>query len=941
MYRQNNKLNMRSFLVALFICSLTCSLWLGNIPLLTLHSKSSQVVVAQVQPVAQQVEKGVEYYQGENYQAAIEQWKKALKTYKEIGNSANVAIVNENLARAYQQLGKVEEALKKWDELVAYYNTSGEKKLLGRALTEQAQAYNSLGQPLKAIEILYGLDKIEDKKTEHNKIEGKNNTALGIATQEKDRKGEAAALGSLGDAYRKRGNYERAIECLKQALNINEPSYEQALLSSLANTYIVRAQRWNLRSQSAEELNIPKADEFKRKEEVDYQEAGKKFQRSLQLARQKGDKSAQMRSLLSSIQLSYLSDEFKIFDRTEVDAQVQEALVLLKDLPDGRNKVYTAIDLTNLPAVNSQEKINSSLTAADINSQEKITSPLTQCVSSRRLGNAQTKELLEDALKTAQEMNDYRSKSFALGALGHYYECNDRYEPALRYTRQALLAADQDLKARDSLYLWEWQIGRIFRRQGKSSQEIAAAYERAYLTLEEIRSDILKADKDLQFDFRDVIEPVYRDLAQLRLELASQENLQTKEVNLNVKSNLKSTDKENLISAIRTIDSLRLAELQNFFGNDCILAAINQQRVDELIGEDTAVLSSIVVDKGVALLLSLPGDRQRMEWVEDKSKIVESQIVENEIKKFRDGLKQGELAIKYDKTQAAKLYEWFIAPFKNDLDSDQIKTLVLIQDGILRTIPMAALYDSQNKQYLIEQYALATTPSLKLTAPKKLNTQKNNVLILGLTQEAQIDNKLYVALPNVEQEIIEVKRQFPNHKPLVDRKFQPSSVQTELNQTVYPIIHIATHAQFGTIPEDTFLVVGSKNKNNKDNEKLTIDELEVALRKVKGGSRAIELLTLSACETAFGDDRAALGLAGVALQSGVRSAVASLWTVSDESTSKLVSAFYSNLKSGKSKAEALQAAQIKLLKAKEDPEIDDPYDNPYYWAPFILIGNWL
>ncbi|WP_300637329.1 CHAT domain-containing protein [Mastigocoleus sp. MO_188.B34] len=928
--------NMRRFLAVLFIFSLICSIWLSDILLPFSYSKFSQIVAAQRPQATQQVEKGINYYQIGNYQAAIQEWNKALEAYQKTGNSANIAIINENIARGYGALGEGEKALEKWEELVVYYGNSGERKLLGRALTEQAQVYSSLGQPLKAIEILYGLDRVGTENIELKKTEGRKNTALQIAREEKDKKGEAAALGSLGDAYRKRGNYDRAIECLQQALSIDEASYEQPLLNSLGNTYTGRAQRWNLRSVSAKELDMKsRSGEFEQNARIDYQQAKNNFQKSFELARQKGDRFAKMRSLLSLIQLSYTSREFRIFDRSEVDRKIQEALVLLKDLPNTRNKVYAAVDLTNLPAVDSQE----------------ITSPLTQCVSPRRITDMRAKDLLEGALKNAEEMNDNRSKSFALGALGHFYECNNQYENALSYTRQALLAADQKLKARDSVYLWEWQIGRIFRKQGKSPQEIADAYQRAYLTLEEIRSDILKADKDLQFDFRDVIEPVYRDLAELRLELALQNdsklqvsqaiNLQTKQVNFNKTSKNSSKTQENLDSAIQTIDSLRLAELQNFFGNDCILAAISKQAVNELVGEETAVLSSIVVDKGVAILLRLPGDRQKVEWVEDNGKIIGSQIIENEIKEFRDGLKKGQKLIQYDTSEAAKLYQWFIAPFKNDLENNNIKTLVLIQDGILRTIPMAALFDSQNEKYLIEEYALATTPSLKLTAPKKLKTQKNSVLILALTEESRIGGKIYSALFNVEEEVSEVKKLFPQYKDFIDREFQPSNVEIELEQNIYPIIHIATHAQFGTIPEDTFLIAGRKNDNDPDNEKLTINELEIALRKVKGGSHAIELLTLSACETAFGDDRSALGLAGVALQSGVRSAVASLWTIADASTSILVSEFYNNLKSGKSKAEALQAAQIKLIKAKEDPEANRRYDNPYYWASFILIGNWL
>ena len=166
---------------------------------------------------------------------------------------------------------------------------------------------------------------------------------------------------------------------------------------------------------------------------------------------------------------------------------------------------------------------------------------------------------------------------------------------------------------------------------------------------------------------------------------------------------------------------------------------------------------------------------------------------------------------------------------------------------------------------------------------------------------------------------------FPKKEPLVNQQFLPEAVEEELAKVTYPIIHVATHAQFGTIPTDTFIVTGN-------NQKLTINQLEKALRQTNNQSdTAVELLTLSACETAFGDERAAL----------VRSALASLWTVDDESTSILIAEFYRQLKTGMSKAQALQAAQVKLIQADKDKGINREYNNPYYWSPFILIGNWL
>lgn len=175
---------------------------------------------------------------------------------------------------------------------------------------------------------------------------------------------------------------------------------------------------------------------------------------------------------------------------------------------------------------------------------------------------------------------------------------------------------------------------------------------------------------------------------------------------------------------------------------------------------------------------------------------------------------------------------------------------------------------------------------------------------------------------------------FPNSHALVDQDFTVPKLQQELDRANYGIVHIATHAQFGTIPEDTFLVTGTP-------EKLTLGALESTFRGRDERDSPIELLALTACQTAEGDERSSLGLAGVAVSAGVKSALASLWAIPDESTVKLVSEFYRQLAiEGTSKAKALQKAQLKLLNAKKLDEINDLYNNPAYWSAFILIGNW-
>jgi len=255
---------------------------------------------------------------------------------------------------------------------------------------------------------------------------------------------------------------------------------------------------------------------------------------------------------------------------------------------------------------------------------------------------------------------------------------------------------------------------------------------------------------------------------------------------------------------------------------------------------------------------------------------------------------------------------------------------VFVQDDILRSVPMSALHDGN--QFLIQRYAIAYTPSLQLTSLNPLAVQGLRALAVGLTTEspAASDAGFFAALNHVEAEISAVKTELPDSVTLTGSEFRLQKLEQTLDAADFPILHIATHGIFGTESDDTFLVTGDVPAN-----KLTLTGLDRLLRRVKP-DRPVELLVLTACTTAVGDDRAALGLAGVAAQAGVRSVLASLWFVNDNATSQLIKTFYASLKTPQvSKARALQQAQIQLIEAAGE------FSRPAYWAPFVLIGNWL
>ena len=814
------------------------------------------------------VERGVELYQQGQISQAIENWQTALTGYE--AQLDNRTIVTENLARAYQRLGKSDRALDYWQQTISNYQQLGDKKQLERSLTEQAQIYARMGQHQQAIALLCG--------TSTGNCSA--DSAVAMARQQRDRLGEAAAWGSLGQTYRLRGDYQRALSYLETSLDIAQKNdlllLQASALNSLGNTYSSLAQVNYRRAASAKkrgddfgsnnlfiQLNAAGAKQDRR--------AIKYFSR-IQLNKQ--DKPARLKATINTIPIYY-----RLEDKVTAARQIEQARSLLATIPTTSDKIYAAIALAKLL-------------------QPEIITPNT-CYSPNV--QLQAEELLQQAVTEAEALGDLRSQSFAVGELGHLYECKQKYRQALELSQSARLLAEQELQAQDSLYLWEWQTARIFQQQGNTTEAIRA-YQRAIATLDSIRNDILTANRDIQFDFRDTVEPIYRELIALELEPVPTDTL------------IAATN-DNLNSALNIFDSLQLAELQNYFGNDCAVEeAIDDTKIDR---DAVAIFHSIILPQRTAIIATYPdGDRQLV-WLDlDSEKIGQEVIALNEgLVRWYDS--------KYDPAIATTLYQQTIKPFVQNLQQRKIQTLVFVQDGILRSVPMSALYDG--KQYLIEKYAIATTPSLTVTKPEPFKRQNPKVLALGLTKSSAVDGRIYPPLPQVRKEIREIKREFQQTKSLLNQQFTSDRLKQELEQENYPIVHIASHGRFGSEPQDTFLITGNDRT-------LSMPELDRIIRNARG-TEPIELLSLTACETALGDERATLGLAGVAVQAGAKSAVASLWSLDDGVTPQIVEQFYASLQNSQlNKAQALQIAQSQLIKQNL---------HPAYWASFVLIGNWL
>jgi CHAT domain-containing protein len=513
----------------------------------------------------------------------------------------------------------------------------------------------------------------------------------------------------------------------------------------------------------------------------------------------------------------------------------------------------------------------------------------------RREKTSQSQEIaqiLAKAIQQAKSLGDQPATSYALGNLGELYEQTQQRTEAIDLTQQALFIA-QAVDSPEIAYRWQWQLGRLLREQG-NIQDAIAAYTEAVNNLQSLRSDLVAMSSDVQYSFREKVEPVYRQLVELLLQSQGSSE----------------PSQENLAQARRTIESLQLAQLDNYFQEACLDPL---EQVD-FVDENAAIIYPIILDERLEVVLSLPGEGLRHYGTG-----VRSQQVDSLIKKLRQKLVLPYTSQKEINALSQKVYNWLIQPAETALAESKIETLVFVPDGSFRNIPMAALHDG--KQYLIENYNVALTPGLRLFEPKPLAQMQLEALTAGVSQS----RFGFKPLEYVKTELAQIQSEIPA-EVLLNQEFTSTSLDNEVNSSPVPVVHIATHGQFSSQTEETYILAWD--------EQINVNELDNLLR-VRDQSlpSELELLVLSACETAQGDERAALGLAGVAVRAGARSTLASLWLVEDQSTALLMSRFYQELETGVSKAKALRNAQQALLQGE--------YQHPRFWASFVLLGNWL
>jgi CHAT domain-containing protein len=378
---------------------------------------------------------------------------------------------------------------------------------------------------------------------------------------------------------------------------------------------------------------------------------------------------------------------------------------------------------------------------------------------------------------------------------------------------------------------------------------------------------------------------------------------------------------EQIRRAQTVLEAYRQAEIESVFGSDCVppLNPISPQTLED--GE--IVLYPVVLRDRVELIYASKATGGV--W----RRLAPSRIGRAEIESLvaQTLATARTLDVRRNWSSAERLYDVLIAPIKGELGPDS--TLIIVPDGPLRMLPFAALRDASTDEYLLQQTRLAITPSLSYAQAGRDPEERRDPVVLSASLEVQKelpDGRVFGLLEAAGQEAeTAVGGEGARSANILLRNFDDEALSDALARRRFDVVHLATHASFEGRTDRSFIVTNG--------ETIPLAELRrlVEQSRVRGGD--LDLLVLSACETAVGDDQAGMGFAGAAVQAGAQSALASLWAVNDYSTAELMQTFYERYRAGDSKAEALRTAQLSLIEGGE-------FDDPYFWSAFTLIGGW-
>ncbi len=826
---------------------------------------------------------GLDAYRNRRYSEALEIYQEVLKLRRQIGDLAGEAATLHRIAGVYNKLANYQEAFNFYQQSLNIRQSIGDRSGVGSSLNSIGGIYFQMGQYDAAIAVFQEAIAIREK--------------LG------DRLGISRTLNNIASLYQYQGKYGQALNYYQQALAnfqaLEQPNEVAALLNNIG-----------LIHHHLGEYDL--ALEF--------------YQKTLAMRQQMSDRLGQSETLNNIGLLYYFQGKYQ----PAIDFY-QQALALRQEMSD---QAGIGQSLNNLGSVYND------------------------------MGeSAQALELLHQALNIYQAIGNQASEARTLDSLGSTYKNLGDFQAARKYYFGAL-KIHQAISDRRSSSITLSNLGDLLLQENQRELAIIF-YKQAVNVTEEIRQNLQELSLEQQRSYTETISKTYRTLANVLLQETRIREAQQ------VLDLLKIQELENYLRNVpgnaETAQGIELLpqeqELFNFVQKDQRiveqfnqfiqspglvnrLAQINtitqgesldiknfnslQQRLGEL-SKNAVILYPLVLSDRLELVLVIP-DYPPIHRSVPVTQVELEQGVKNFLVALTSPIQRRRINVAHQ--SGKQLYEWLIKPIENDLALLKADTIIYAPDGQLRYIPLAALYDGD--RWLIERFRINNITAASLTNFQPQTISQMQIFAAAFTQgsyQFQVGRQ-ELNLSGLEfagQEVANILSLIPNTTTLFNQNFNlKTTLPNQLNQ--YNIVHFATHAAFiDGQPEESFILLG-------DGSRITLRDLET------WSLPNVQLMVLSACQTAMGEflgnGQEILGFGYQVQKAGVKAAIASLWSVDDRATQQLMTEFYHQLSTENvTKAEALRQAQLSLINNSNSGNNQAQIKHPYYWSPFILIGN--
>lgn len=869
---------------------------------------------------------GLSYEAFGNPKRAVDLQKKAIILATRAEDDQLLTRSYLGLSSAYITLKKYEEAIHYLSEVLQQETPAGDKTVEIKIYSKLGIAYYNLNNYEKSIEyqdkalaIALETHDLESQSEVYNNLGlsyysrndylqslGYQNKALEVSSETKDEKSKSDAYGNLGLIYFALGEYAKANEYQQLSLGISQSiHYTRGEAAAYSNLGIIQDALEDYRQA------------------IIYYEQAQKKQQNLQ------DKYG-LGVLYSNIATAYKS--LNSFQKAEEN--YTKALSIFEETEDKMSQAQVYGNLGNL--YEKRQQFDLALTFQQraialysaIGLVEDIYYPQWGIARVLAAQNQQSAAILfyKRAINTIQVTRD-KIKSLDPKLRKSYVESK---VAVYRQLVDLLLKQGRVLEAQKVLDLLKEQEVNELLRSASGTGGTTSLNEKEEKIWQNYQKTILGKELKI-YQQRDLIDdqikliPVaertqsntYKELSQKRAALEEKVALAVKGFDLFLKQ---------AAASLKTTDSAKsMEDLQTEI-----------DRYNKLLTDrKAAVISTLVLPDRLELILLTPDTEPLQRTVKVAKAELDALIL-----KTRTGISNpGGKSL----PDLQELYQYLIAPLEPEiqqlLKDKKIDTLVFAPDQNLRLIPLEALHDG--KQYLIERLPVGIINSLSTLSAD--NLKQPQMIAMGLSK-AQPNFPGFDALPGVVSEVNSIGKLY-NGQVFLNEQFTKSTIQEGLGTKQPLIMHMATHANFGETKEKIFVLLFG--------EKLSLEDIKSL------DLRRISLLTLSACETATSSN-SGVGLASIAGGKGAQSVLGSLWEVSDNSTSLLMQRLYANLKAGMPKAEALRQAQLTMIQgqtnASSEPDnrggvvplpngkaastTKSALSDPFYWAPFILIGNW-